>query len=158
MMPVPTFKSNLELARYIDEDHRRGDHAIPAAFLLDAKDRASSETYLSVNSLEVSSMKDIVDVHRRRVGRHVDIAICCNKVNQYIQAGRRNGATINPATVHRWVFQGSAGWEAAFRHREILPHNSSHCGVEFVRILDEDKERRFARRMASSPRYHLFPA
>jgi hypothetical protein len=156
-----------ELAHYIDPLSRQGDnHAAFSAFLLNPRDREKpDEAHLSVNATEVETIAQIAGTYREMFQSGTgEVAICTHKVRRYVDCGRKAGIQItNPSNA--WVFQSSAGQLPAFRHRpghavprKGIPANKSHCGVEFVRELNNLQERQFARRLAKKPKFHLVSA
>jgi hypothetical protein len=164
----PTFVGNSELARYVHPLQIDGTkHATPAAFLPSDDDlKDTTKAYLSVNSTEVESQEAIADYFRAVLqDGEGDVAIHTTKVQTYVNGGRREGVKIKyRPSESRWVFTSESGEEEdAFLHHEIrrssssgLPNSPSHCGVEFVRRLDDLEIRSLARFLAKSPRCHVY--
>lgn len=144
----PTFASNSELARRVDEVNLgRGGRVSSAAFL-----PSVGETYLSVNSVESESIQKIAEFYRNHfqggVGR---VTVSCLKVSDYNAAAKRAGVSLGyDKAARRWVFIHDGGPVEAYRHR---PNHlsTSHCGVETVRGMSGDSPNRFARRLAGQP-------
>ena len=154
----PVFSDKTELTRYIDEVQRLSDNR-PAfgAFLSNPGD-----TYLSVNYLHIEEINQIVRYYRKELQRDdQEVAICIHKVAKYNDAGRKAGVSISfDRRASRWEYRTSYGTRAAYKHRPVPSHGNrlgspSHCGVEFVEVLDELSARKFARQMAKN-RFHVF--
>jgi hypothetical protein len=147
------------LARYVFEEARSGNRVSPAAFLPDPPDHTRKRSYLSVNSLEVESLKAIADYHRRIWQNNSGkVALAAHKVFHYREAGRQSGVTIEFNREEQYyVFQEKNGQTS--RAFECIPRTDfykspSHCGVHFVRALAEHQVGKFARRM-SGGKFHL---
>lgn len=157
---VPKFGQRKDLARYIDNAERlSGNRISSAAFRLNPG--PPKETYLSVNSLETEPIADIANYYREEIEKTTAaVAISVQKVASYNDAGRFSGATITfSRSIKQWEFLGPTGAEPAYRHRPVKRTHGrdspSHCGVEFLRTLDQLAERKFSRRMARN-RFHWF--
>ncbi|HEV2156362.1 hypothetical protein [Bradyrhizobium sp.] len=128
----------------------------------------SSETiansHLSVNSTEVESLDQIADYHRLnwQDGKG-KAALCVHTVFEYCDVARKSAVAVEHNSEGIWEFRDYDGKAAeAYRHRPVMPAaknplgSKSHCGVEFVRALDEYRATQFARRLSSKGRFHLF--
>jgi hypothetical protein len=137
----PAFDGSAELTRYIDVRNRlRGNFADSAAFYT-----AAGEGFLSVNSTEVERTQTIANRYCQKF-ESADAAVCIFKVAQCNGAARDAGIPVSPHPVFAWSFPENAAAAAAYRHYWDVA-NPSHCGIEFVRIMTDDSEARFARRM-----------
>lgn len=151
--------------RYIDPDERRGDrHATMSAFLPSEVDlRNPQNVHLSVNSTEVETIPEISDYFRTtQQNGHGEVALYVNKVQRFVDCGRKAGVQIvSQVDEPHWTFIGVNGPEGAFRHRPVQaqktgrPGSPSHCGIEFIRAMNELQQRRFARELAKKPRFHI---
>lgn len=157
---LPTFAERKELVRYVQEAARSGNRVSPAAFLPDPPDPSVKRSYFSVNSLEIEPIKVIAEYHRRIWQNGLgEVALAAHKVFHYREAGRQSGVTIDYDKAERqYVFQEKSGQMShAF---ECIParkdsfKSPSHCGVHFVRALQEHQVGKFARRM-SGGKFHL---
>jgi hypothetical protein len=159
--PSPTFSPNRELARYVSEENRlRGGRTADAAFI-DPPGPDPSRDYLSVNSLEIEKLADIAVYYRNKLQRgRGDVAACCHKVFHYKDAGIKAGVSLSYDEAKRaWRFAGDGNApEDAFKHRPVRSskdlQSESHCGVEFVRVMNEHSKGKFARRLGGG-KYHL---
>ena len=154
----PTFGERCELTRHIDEALRHsGNRVATVAF-----QRNPDEAFLSTNSLEVERLDDIVRYYQIEIQRDESpVAICVHKVAEYNDAGRKAGVRIyrNRAT-DMWEYDAGGSMKTAYKHRPVRTHGArlpspSHCGVEFLEILDDLAERKFARLMAKKKKFHL---
>ena len=162
-MKVPRFSERAQLVRYVDKDQTlSGNRPAVAAFLPDIPSDDPDSDHLSVNSLEVESMKEIAKYYKWKW--RVDKAACCvHKVHDYTDAGRKAGVSISyDRSTSSWQFQGrSSKSQDAYKHRPVKaygdpPHGSpSHCGVEFSRILKQHDATKFARRLSAKGKFHL---
>jgi hypothetical protein len=154
-MSGPTFGGKSKLIRHIAPDERRGRYASPSAFLLNEVDKKSASPYLSVNSTEVESLDDIVETYRERQSGG-EVAVSAHNVYKYVEKGRDAGAVISsPRGTSRWSFAENGNERPAFSYRKT-DQSASHCGVEFLRALDELQQRGFARLMARFPKLETF--
>ena len=161
MRDEPTFAERERLARYIAKIERMSGHRPAATAFLSNLSANPNERHLSVNSMEVESVRQIAAYYRLALQADDDrVAVCIHSVAHYNEAGRDAGATISyDHSASQWQFGGPKGVEAAYRHRpgsrsSRPPDTPSHCGVEFVRALDELNQRRFSRRLAMKGRFH----
>lgn len=151
-MKAPTFAAKHELARWIHEDDLgKGGRISSAAFM-----PIEGEAYLSVNAVELESLSTIAAYYRNTFQRGTGkVAISCIKVVEYNRASNAGGVVVNrDAKLKRWVFEENGKKMEAFRHRPSHrpSHKSaSHCGVETVRLMNEDASAKFARRLAGCP-------
>jgi hypothetical protein len=161
---LSSFRSKTELARYISPIERNGkNHASRTAFMLDEDNPTTNEErlpHLSVNATECEPIKDIANYFREKFQKGSgDVAICVHKVQQYVDRGRKAGASIRSSNSDPfWLFEENGVGLSAFKHRPVSrrggPNSPSHCGVEFVRKLDDLQQRNFSRLMAKYPRFH----
>lgn len=162
-MTAPKFAARAQLVRYIPEiDRLSGNRPAVAAFLPAPPSASAADDYLSVNSLEVESLKDIATYHRWRQGNVGKAALCVHKVHDYNDAGKKSGVQISyDHPLSRWRFRGSSpALEDAYRYRPVLKYDNpygspSHCGVEFTRALRDHAAAKFARRLSAKGRFHL---
>ncbi|MFZ0844635.1 MAG: hypothetical protein WAM62_02505 [Pseudolabrys sp.] len=158
----PKFSERDELVRYVSELNRLSDRRpAVAAFLPDSPTGDPKKDYLSVNSLELESLKVIADYHRAKWQQNAGkVALNAHKVSHYTDAGRKCGIQISyDRESSIWLFQGGKKPEEAYKHHPVLGsdrlNSISHCGVEFTRALkDQNKAAKFARRMTAT-RFHL---
>jgi hypothetical protein len=160
---VPTFSARSSLARYVDEVNRLKDRRpAVAAFLPDPPSADPTNDHLSVNSLEIESVKKIAAYHRWKwQDSGGKVALCVHKVHEYNDAANKCGVrVVYDREMSKWQFLFSAsGPEDAYKHRPVPMHNNpigspSHSGVEFARALKEHKAGQFARRL-SGRKFHL---
>jgi len=159
----PKFGKRSELVRYIDEVHRLKDNRPSIGAFLQARSSDPDNDHLSVNSLEVESMKEIAAYHQWLwQSSQGPVALCIHKVHQYSEAGKRSGVQIAyDRQSSKWEFSTGEKQEEAYKHRPVRsvathPRASpSHCGVEFVRILAEHGALKFARRLCTG-RFQLY--
>lgn len=150
----PSFTAKSELARHVNEDHFPNNRVSSAAF----HKKSPSETYLSVNSLELETFNSIASYYRNRF-QHGDgrVIVSCKKISEYNAAATVAGlSVIFDKSMQAWVYRDGTHITPAYKHRESKA-SYSHCGVEFVSssLYDELAEKKFARRMASgSPRIY----
>jgi hypothetical protein len=159
LVETPTFGRKKVLARWIPPDARlRNKRPAFSAFLEPVSD--PSKDHLSVNSLEVERLKHIADYYRLALQNGGDVSICTNTVEDYIEAGKKSGAQISYNTATRsWEFGNGTSRSAAFRARPVRrssgPHSPSHCGVEFIQVMDDHRRSQLARRLAVR-RFHVY--
>ena len=154
----PTFSEKSELTHHIDEAQRYSDNRpAPAAF-----QRNPGETYLSVNSLEVEKLDDIARYYQVELQKDsLPVAICVHKVAVYNDAGQKAGARIvRNRMSDAWEYVAGGSVRPAYKHRPVPSHGArlpspSHSGVEFLEILDELAERKFARLIAKKRKFHV---
>ena len=145
----PTFASNSELARWVDEVNLgRGGRVSSAAFL-----PSIGETYLSVNSVELESIQKIATYYKDHFqGGAGKVAVSCLKVMDYNEAAKGAGVNLSfDKTGRKWIFTHGGVSEEAYRHRPTYRLSDSHCGVETIRGMSGDAPNRFARRLAGQP-------
>jgi hypothetical protein len=159
----PTFFAKSRLARYVDEVNRLSGNRPAVAAFLDPPSNDLSSDHLSVNSLEVESVKKIAAYHRWKwQSDRGHVALCLHQVVEYTDAGRKCGINIiYDKHSSKWRFLSTTGskMEEAYKHRPVMAYNNpfgspSHCGVEFKRVLKEHTAAQFARRL-SGKRFHL---
>jgi len=80
---TPKFAARSELVRYVSELNRhKGNRTAVATFLPDPPSETPQTDYLSVNSLEVESMKVIAAYHRAKWQNNKEkVALCAHKVS-----------------------------------------------------------------------------
>lgn len=160
-MTAPTFAARQQLARYIDEINRlSGNRPAPAAFM-DLPSPGASNHRLSVNSLEVESIRQVAAYHRWRAApANGRVALCVHKVHDYNEAAKKAGVTVSyNKSSSQWEFADRSRAEVAYRHRLVPAHNNpvgspSHCGVEYLRIMKANDAAKFARRLTKA-RFHI---
>ena len=159
----PKFSQKKELARYVSEEDRLGGNRTALTAFIDPPPDDPAKEYLSVNSLEVESLRQIADYYRHvfQKGEGV-VSICTRTVEDYTEAGKKSAVPLSyDRSSESWQFQGkSQQREPAFRHRPVLTRpdglkSPSHCGVEFVRMLDQHLRSKFARRL-SGRKFHRY--
>ena len=152
------------MGRFVHEINRLSGNRTAAAEFFEPvpplKER--EKEYFSVNSLEVETLRTIADYYQERFAKSsADIAICSTKVNDFNDAGKKSGVLLQyDNSTSSWQFVHPDGTrEPAYKHR---PNRSSgdlksesHCGVEFLRVLDEYARAKFARRLGGR-KFHLF--
>jgi hypothetical protein len=153
-----SFSGRVTLARHIEPDKRTGTFVHHNAFMLSSVDLQTRKPYLSVNSRQLQAIEEIIEIHRGRQRGKGEVAVAIHKVYRYVTQGRNAGAQIVPQLREKkWMFSDSDGDAPAFLHRPNEA-NISHCGVEFLRSLNELQQRDFARAMARHPGLQVFPA
>jgi hypothetical protein len=157
----PKFRPNSELARHVAAGHRLPGNRTAVAAFIDPPSEDPSKDYLSVNSLELATLEEVADYYHAKLQRGTgDVAICTTKVFTFSDAGKKSGIDLQRDNSQAmWFFTGKSGKrEAAYRHRPVRSSQDiqceSHCGVEFVRLMDEHAKSKFARRLGGR-RYHL---
>jgi hypothetical protein len=144
----PTFASNKELARWVDEVHLgNGGRVSSAAFL-----PIDGEKYLSVNSLEIESTSQIADYYRSKFLRGSgNVYVSCLKVIDYTAAAKEAGVRIRfDRLKSSWLFEHNGNYQDAYLLR--ANHlSASHCGVETIVSMRDDTPNKFARRLAGKP-------
>ncbi len=149
----PTFSETSELARYILPEwrKRRRNRPAPAAY-----QRKDNEKYLSVNSTEVETIKQIARTYATKFESGTrPVAIACPKIASYNEAAEKVGIAVSfNGTTSEWEFQEGGKPAVAYRHRRS-EGNKSHCGVEFVRVFDDRSDFCFAVRVARSATYKM---
>lgn len=149
------FSDKVDLSRYVHPDERKNDrHAAASAFEMTIDDLAHRTPHLSVNCLKIEDREVVASQCRDQFQQGAGVvALAVHKVADYIIKGKTAGAVLT--NNGEWAFIEGPLQLAAFKHRptKLSP---SHCGVEFLRSLDELQRRRFARELAKRPRLHLF--
>ena len=143
---LPKFPKSSRLCRHIeDEDRARNGRVSPSAFR-----RRPSESYLSVNSTEIETVKQIAAYYAaHRQGGRRPVLISDPKVSDYNNAAAQAGVSLSfDSSNGAWVFSASGAKKAAYAlHRNA--NSPSHCGVEFVSIFDEFQDYKFAGHISS---------
>lgn len=163
-MADPIFYLSKELLRYVRAIHRlKGNRTADAAFLEDvpASEADKRAEHLSVNYLALESMAKIADYYRNVLqDGNGDVAVCAVKISQFNAAGKKCGVDLQfDVNNSSWSFGGPRGRrEVAYKHRPV-PNNKgfrsdSHCGVEFIRVLDAFGRSKFARQLGGR-RFHV---
>ena len=147
---TPSFQERSVLCRYVDREYRRrNNRPNPNAYR-----RTPNEKYLSVNSLEIHTRKQVAAIYADLFENgNRPVAFAETMVSNYNVAASDVGLTV--------AYNSDAGYWQFFENGNATPaylhhgreHNESHCGVEFVRALDDFKEFRFSVRMAQSKTY-----
>jgi hypothetical protein len=163
---TPKFAAKSRLLRYIGEDDRlSGNRPAVTAFepdpLLPGVD--ANDQHLSVNSLEVETVDEIAAYHRLNwQANKGKVALSEHQVHHYTDAGRKCSAVIDyNQTDGVWEFVEKSQRFHAYRHRPVRPNkknalgSASHCGVEFIRVLNSYHATRFAALLAKKGRFHL---
>jgi hypothetical protein len=158
----PRFSKKSRLVRYVDEVNRlSGNRPSPAAFIDEPS--VDPDDHLSVNSLELETLKQIAAYHRWRAQSDLGkVALCEHQVREYSEAGAKSGVPITyDLESSQWQFSSRSGkLEPAYRYRPVRPYGGnadgspSHCGVEFKRAFNEHKAAQFARRL-SGKKFHM---
>jgi hypothetical protein len=145
--PTPNFAAQSGLTRYIREPNRMKSKRVSStAFHRDLG--PSVEHFLSVNSLEVESIREISDYYRGLFQRGIGkVAVSVQKIRAYNAAASAAALPINYNKANtRWEFTAASGSEEAYKHRP--GRSPSHCGVEYVKVFNDHQERKYARRLA----------
>ncbi len=148
----PTFSNSSELVRYIPSEWcKRKNHPASTAY-----QRKDNEKYLSVNSTEVETIKQIAQTYATKFESGTrPVAIACPKIASYNEAAEKVGIAVSfNGTTSEWEFQEGSKPAVAYRHRRSEV-NKSHCGVEFIRAFDDVSAFRFAVRVAKSATYRM---
>lgn len=147
---TPSFRERSVLSRYIDREYRgKNNRPNPNAYR-----RTPNEKYLSVNSLEIQKRKQVAAIYAHIFENgNRPVAFAEPTVSNYNAAASEVGVTVDyNAHAGYWQFSENANATPAYLHH-WRENNESHCGVEFVRVLDDFKEFRFSLRMARSKTY-----
>lgn len=149
---TPTFKERSVLFRYIDPEFRsRKNRPKAGSYQL-----SSAEKELSVNSGEMATTRQVAQVYADNFeGGQRPVALSGCRLAQYNDGGIASGAgiTFNDKTMC-WEFIESGNARDAYKHDPKF-NNPSHCGVQFLRILDDHKQFKFAVRLARSATYKM---
>lgn len=151
-MAPPAFRAKTELTRHVDAAQRLpGNRPAPDVFIANPGD-----SHLSVNSVDLENLPTIVERYRMRQGGHGEVSVCVHKVLEYNSAAKNTAAHVTYGISKSiWEFADRDGIaRPAYLHRPA-DVGDSHCGVEYVRVLQELEAHRVARRLAKR-RYHLF--
>ena len=154
-MKTPTLARGQKLARSIHpDDCGKKNRPKPSAY------QRSNETYLSVNSLEVQTKKQVAQIYSERwFGGERPVAMTVLTTDIYCEAGRAVGCPIELDEDSRlWSFGGPDGREAAFKHRPkhgATPVDPSHSGVEFVCTFNDYQDFQFSMRLVHKATYSL---
>jgi hypothetical protein len=163
----PSFSGKSRLVRYVRQSDRlRGNRIAIAAFEPDVSPSGEpiTDNHLSVNSLEVETLKQISAYHRLNwQGDEGEVALIDHQVTDYNDAAKKCEVAITlDVSTTTWMFVDTQRKSAlAYKHRPVRPNASnelgspSHCGVEFIRVLNEYRATQFARRLAGKGRFHL---
>lgn len=142
----PNFSLKDELARYVNPDEiMSGGRVSSGAFM-----PSPIDVYLSVNSLELESIRQIAAYYRETLHQDgEEVAVACRKIEDYNHAARVAGISVRKNSVSdKWEFDGPHGISDAYKHRPNR-RSVSHCGVEFIRTgTDEMRLKKIARRLA----------
>lgn len=157
----PTFSARSSLVRYVSEENRLKDRRpAVAAFLPDPPSASPERDYLSVNSLEIESVKAVATYYRAKwQNNQGKVALTQHNVFEYTDAARKSGLIMNyDSASGDWLFREGGKLSPAYKHHPVVGshlalNSKSHSGVEFVRSLTEYAADKFARRMATK-RYH----
>lgn len=112
-----------------------------------------------MNSLELESQKEIATYYQQRFQNGSgEVALCATKVCAYTEAGKKSAVALTyDKAASAWMFLGLGGTqEKAYQHRPVNDslNSSSHCGVEFVRVLNtQSDEIRVTLGCAAIPRH-----
>jgi hypothetical protein len=140
------FGGGSKFMRYVDNDQRlKRRRAAPVAFIDNPKG-----THLSVHSLDLASKTSIAKYYRDTFqdGRG-NAAFCIHTVYEYNEASNgTNGSVKFNRKLSSWEFIENEQSCAAYKHRPEN-HYHPHCGVEYVRALDELEMMKVARRLAT---------
>jgi hypothetical protein len=132
-----------------------GGRVSSSAFLpQDDPQTGKPETYFSVNAVELEPLHIIADYYRAKFLEGTGpVYLASLKVLDYVKASNHGGVTVTKEG-GRWVFTESGSSSEAFKHRPSTHREApseSHCGVETIRLMDEDARAKFARRLAGRP-------
>ncbi len=146
----PRFRERSVLVRYIDPEFRgRNNRPKPPAYQI-----SEDEEYLSVNSLELATVRQIAQVYADKfeAGQR-PVALAGPRVALYNSNGIQSGVgiTFNDERVC-WEFNEGGVPRDAYKHHRRR-NNPSHCGVEFVRVFSDHESFKFAVRMARVATY-----
>ena len=147
---APRFGKRSVLCRYIDREYRkRNNRPNPNAYRL-----TPNEKYLSVNSLEIHTRNQVAAIYAEKFENgNRPVALAEPTVSIYNAAASEVGVTVAyNSDAGYWHFSENGNATPAYLHHG-REHNESHCGVEFVRALDDFKEFQFSVRMAKSKTY-----
>lgn len=108
------------------------------------------ETYLSVNALGIESKEEIAKRYRDQFqGGKGIIRVAIHKLYEYAEASKGTaGAVSYNQSSRRYEFiEGGLAKQAVDQRGEC----ASHCGIEYLRVLDELESLRVARRLSRKP-------
>lgn len=145
---IPTFAKSSRLLRHIDPDFRaRNGRTSPAAFRL-----KENETYLSVNSSEVETDKQIAAYYAKQMENGLrPVAISDPKVQDYSNAAAKVGLSVTyDQSKKQWIVPGLSSQPLAYMHEPRLrpPPSPSHSGIHFLAHCNEHQAFRFSVHMA----------
>jgi hypothetical protein len=161
LIDKPKFAKKKELARWVREEDRLGGNRPAVSAFIDPPSSEPDKEHLSVNSLEVETLRQIADYYRNAFQGGVGpVSICTRTVEDYTEAGKKANIQIAyDRSAETWQFTGrSRVPEPAYKHRPVQKRadglsSPSHCGVEFIRMMDEHAKSKFARRL-SDQKFH----
>ena len=152
---IPTFGEKTALLRYVDRDELKKGGRVPSTAFM----RNPGDTYLSVNSSEIESLKVIANYYRETFqGGAGTVAIASRKVWEFNSAARAAGVLVGFNKSNKlWEFNSTLGTQTAYKHipQTRQPKSWSHCGVMYSINFDNLAEKKFARRLQGI-KPHLF--
>ena len=149
---IPTFRKASKLARYIENEFQNLRNRPAVA----AYQKKYGETYLSVNSIEVETVRQIAQFYADTIKKGPrPVAIASPTVADYNSAASDVGIMLQFNKQNNcWEFTNYGTRELAYQHRPRKNNeNKSHCGIEYVRIFNDQMDFRFATRMANAATY-----
>jgi hypothetical protein len=140
----PKFAPRSALVRYIHPIHRmRHGRVSDAAFRPNP-----DEAYLSVNSLEIETLKEIVSFYGRTF-IDADVIASQHTVSTWNIAAQAAGVSVRRDDVRIWAFTLRGEPHQAYSHRPNTRMGSmSHCGVETIQAMDNLMQSKFAHRLS----------
>jgi hypothetical protein len=146
----PTFKLGSKLARYIHPHFRRGSRRpSPAAFMLR---KEMNETALSVNSLDIHSLKQIATIHAAIQNDTRPLAIAERTVKQFNDAIGKVITLKYDAATKAWKHPTATGYQDSYVYTP-KKNNSSHCDVRMFAELNGQQSFSVAVALAHKPTY-----
>lgn len=113
----------------------------PAAFEPNPEDK-----HLSIHCLQVESKASIARRYKERQGGQGAVAMCIHTIYEYNEAAKGTLAQVTPSDDGKnWCFNENGKLSLAYRQSGDC---KSHCGIEYVRVLDTHRMRQVSRRLA----------
>jgi hypothetical protein len=136
------FGGRSKFSRHIELDQRLPrKRPAPAAF-----EPNPGDPHLSIHSLQVESKSSIARRYKERQRGRGSVAMCVHSIYEYNSAAEGTPAQVIPSEDGiNWFFLEGGKITAAYRQSGEC---ASHCGIEYIRVLDTHRMRQVARRLA----------
>jgi hypothetical protein len=139
------FGGSAKLSRHIHPNQRFNKRRPSPDAFIDSK----AGSHLSVLSMEIASKKEVREFCANHLQRGISrVAVCTHTVYEYNRAATETDAQVGyDRATKRWTFKEAARLEPAYQHRPTV-NCQFHCGVEYIRVLNEIQMLKVARRLA----------